>query len=96
MAVNFKVSADDGLLIREIARRAHKTVYKDYAKTVQSPQYTMMDLCAAHNTCPLRLQELLEARDAEFAHDILGIRKYICRTTGHLNELFVPRFAKPD
>ena len=53
-----------------------------------------MDIDACHsNGCPLKLHELLEADDFNFAHDAFGIRKHIDRTTGKLQDCFVPRYA---
>ena len=53
-----------------------------------------MDIDACHNNgCPLKLQELLDADDFNFAHDVFGIRGNIDRTTGELLNCFVPRYA---
>jgi len=55
----------------------------------------LMDIDACHsNGCPLRLADLLEADDVNFAHDIFGIRAHISRITGELKDCFVPRYAK--
>jgi hypothetical protein len=56
---------------------------------------TVMDIDACHcNGTPLKLQELLDADDANFAHDVFGITRHIDRTTGKLTNCFLPRFAK--
>ena len=56
-----------------------------------------MDLTACHlNGCPLDLPKLMNARDSDFGHDVLGIRRYINRTTGQLEEQFVLRCALPE
>lgn len=52
-----------------------------------------MDLAATHAHCPLRLQELLDADDFNFSHDIFGIMRHIDRSTGLLGDCFLPRFA---
>ncbi len=53
-----------------------------------------MDITAAHrNGCPLKLDELLKAEDFDFAHDVFGIRRYINRKTGKLENCFLPRFS---
>jgi len=53
-----------------------------------------MDLEATHcNGNPLKLQELLEADDFNFTHDILGIQRHLNRTTGQLENCFVPRYS---
>ena len=55
----------------------------------------IMDIDACHNNgCPLKLQELLDADDFNFAHDVFGIRQHINRQTGKLENCFVPRYAK--
>lgn len=55
-----------------------------------------MDITAAHaNGCPLQLRALLAADDFNFAHDVLGIRRFIDRSTGRIPaEKFWPRFAR--
>ena len=42
----------------------------------------------------LRLNELLEADDFNFSHDICGIQNNIDRTTKTFMNCFVPRFAR--
>ena len=55
----------------------------------------LMDIDACHsNGCPLKLQELLVADNANFAHDIFGIRRHLDRTTGELGDCFLPRYSK--
>ena len=41
----------------------------------------------------LRLNDLLNADDSNFAHDICGIQKNINRETREIENFFVPRFA---
>jgi len=54
----------------------------------------IMDIDACHsNGNPLRLQELLDADRANFAHDVFGIRANIDRITGKLNNCFLPRYS---
>ena len=53
----------------------------------------LMDIESAHNDIPLRLQELLGADDANFAHDIIGIMSHLNRTTFKLDGVWHPRFA---
>ena len=54
----------------------------------------LMDIDACHaNGCPLKLQELLQADDFNFSHDVLGIRQHLNRKTGKLMDCFVPRYA---
>ena len=54
----------------------------------------VMDIDACHsNGCPLKLEELLNASDFDFAHDVGGIITNINRETGKLENCFVPRYA---
>jgi hypothetical protein len=52
-----------------------------------------MDLAAVHALNPLRLQELAEADDGNFFHDMGGIAKNLNRRTGRLENCFVPRYS---
>ncbi len=79
-------------LIHKIAKRA-----ADLAKHI-GIRYDLllasMDITACHlNGNPLMLQELLDADNGNFAHDILGIRIHINRETGELEDFFVPRYS---
>lgn len=53
----------------------------------------MMDLEEAHKQFNLRLEDMFNADDYNFAHDIVGIQKHLNRETRDFN-FFVPRFAK--
>ena len=53
----------------------------------------LMDIEHADNTFNLRLEDLLNADDFDFAHDIVGIVSNINRETKDFN-FFIPRFAK--
>ena len=53
----------------------------------------MMDLENADNVFNLRLEELLNADDFDFAHDIIGIVNNIDRRNPTDFNLFVPRYA---
>ena len=72
-----------------IARRA-VAMAKEHG--IQYDQMTaVMDIDACHkNGNPLKLGELLEADDFNFAHDVFGIRQHINRTNGKLSHCFVP------
>lgn len=81
-------------LILKIAERGYEEmsmygVYKDKLSM-------LMDLEAAHADCPLDLQRLLDADEANFYHDVMGIFKNINRRTKKLENCFVPRFAKRE
>lgn len=76
----------------EIAKRANAMAAE---VSINYPRLdAMMDIDACHmNDCPLKLQELLQADDFNFAHDVFGIRAHINRHTGKLMDCFVPRYA---
>lgn len=88
--ISFEVKRkSDREMIERIVGRAGMMFGKDY-KALDID----MDITATHcNGMPLRLADLLLADDFNFAHDLLGIRKHLNRTTGELENCFVPRFA---
>ena len=54
-----------------------------------------MDVQACHcNGNPLRLEELLNADNGNFVHDVSGIISHINRDTGKLEDFFSPKFSK--
>jgi len=56
-----------------------------------------MDLTACHtHGCPLDLDHMAQASRADLMHDIAGIHRHLDRTTGQLQDCFVPRFAKQE
>lgn len=78
-------------IILKIAERAQDRF--DQTGCGQTLTDTMMDISATNaNGCPLRLQELLDADDFNFYHDVFGIYRHIDRTTGTLEGGFLPRF----
>lgn len=54
----------------------------------------MMDLECCINLFDLRLEDLLNADDFNFAHDIVGIQNNLNRETKQMENYFLPRFAK--
>lgn len=52
-----------------------------------------MDLECAVDEFNLRLNDLLNADDYNFAHDIYGIQHNLNRQTKKMENFFVPRFA---
>lgn len=57
----------------------------------------LMDILATHaNGCPLRLADLANADDYNFAHDVFGIGRHLDRETGKLTGHFLPRFAAAE
>lgn len=87
--ISFDVSRTESSLIERIANRALAGCRsEDMLLLIE------MDLVTVHaNGCPLKLEDLLAASDADFAHDLLGIRTHLDRDSGQLNDLFRPRFA---
>lgn len=84
---------DDLDLIADIADRAEAMAD---AHGVKYERLTaMMDVQGVHQSCPLKLDELLAADDTNFAHDVFGIANHIDRSAypGKLTDCFRPRFA---
>jgi len=77
-------------LVMAIADRAWEKMKANYKDKLS----LMMDIDATNENCPLKLQELLEAKDADFYHDIIGIHNNLNRQTKKLENCFLPRFAK--
>ena len=94
--ISFKVPTNDLVIIEEIVDRA-LAMYRQHKNKYDKPYDRMdchMDITVCHaNGCPLRLRELLEADDSNFAHDVFGIRRHLNRETGQLEDCFLPRFA---
>jgi len=86
-----KTSKEDMILILKIAQRANQ-IAEQYG-----PPYDVMtadlDITNAHANCPLKLEEMLNADNGNFCHDVFGIRANINRATGQLENCFLPRFA---
>ena len=89
--LNFEMdNMQDADTINRIARRA--VLIANRAGVEYSLLEATMDITAAHcNGNPLRLVELENYSDANFAHDVFGIRRHIDRETGALGDCFVPR-----
>jgi len=88
--LNWKASREEHALILEIVKRAAQA-WPDVNRMELN-----MDITAAHlNGCPLRLQELLEAEEFDFRHDVAGINRHINRQTGKLEDCFLPRYSRP-
>lgn len=91
--IKWNVSRGEANLIVAIATRAVKLAKESDIEL--NLLHVAMNVTACHaNGCPLRLQDLLEADDFNFIHDIVGIDNYIDRTTGKLTGFFEPRFAE--
>lgn len=87
--INWKITEEDNALVVAIVERA----LEDSPDELDLDKLDLaMDLTACHlNGCPLRLKELLEADEFNFAHDVFGIRNHIDRTTGKLTGFFEPK-----
>jgi len=86
--ITWSTTKEDYEVITEIVKRAKSLgVERDILSL-------NMDICAAHENCPLRLEDLLKADNFEFLHDVYGIIRHLNRKTGELENLFLPRFAK--
>ena len=83
------MTKDEKYLIMQIAERADK---KDLLMFDRLS--LIMDLEAAHNEIGLKLNDLLNADEANFAHDIIGIQRNIDRRTKTIVNCFLPRFSK--
>lgn len=88
MQPNFEVTPEERLTVGRIVQRAAK-MFPDWDKTSLA-----MDLVATHNhACRLRLTDLLEADDFNFAHDITGIVYNLDRYELTFKNCFLPRFT---
>lgn len=91
--VRWDVTPADQALIKLIVKRAKRANL--LADVPDAEENVTMDLEATHaNGCPLDLVKLLRAPASDFGHDLLGISKYLDRTTGTLRDFFLPRCAR--
>src|SRR3972149_1191697 len=90
---NFNTSTKEFRIIVRIVKRAEKLARKFLGQPTDRTSL-WMDIAATHNTCPLKLEELLAADDANFSHDIFNIVRHMDRKTGELGGCFLPRFAR--
>jgi hypothetical protein len=80
--------------IQKIGKRGSE-LYKRINGTDVKPQFIASEVWIVHNyICPLRLDELAEADEANFAHDVGGIHRHLDLGNKKLNDCFRPRFAK--
>lgn len=77
-------------LIMDIVDRGWEKMKVNYKDKLSM----MMDIDATNENCPLKLQELLNADDFNFYHDLIGIGNNLNRKTKKLENCFLPRFAK--
>jgi len=88
--ISFNTTKEEAAIIYEIIMRVTKSgQLKRF-----DPLNLMMDITATHcNGNKLDLQNLLEAPDLDFFHDIFGIIKNLNRSTGKLDNFFSPRYS---
>ena len=84
------INKEDMILISKIVKRGLPLMKDHYISILD---FTM-DIDAANNDIPLKLNDLLNADDLNFNHDIIGIYKNINRNTKKLDNCFIPRYAK--
>lgn len=79
-------------LFAKVVKRA-ETLLKKHKVEIDRTDLRM-DLLACHlNGCPLDWQKMIDAPDFDFLYDIGGIRRYINRENGQLEDFFHPRCA---
>lgn len=89
MTVKFKLSKRDAALLSKCVDRALK-IYPGQLRRLD----LTMDLEAVHaNGCRLDFKRLLAFPDFDFSHDIAGIVNNLDRSTGQLQNCFLPRCA---
>lgn len=87
--ISFDAGYYDSILIRRIARR-----WKAMSDDRRDIMEINMDVTATHcNGNPLRLQDMIDADNFNFAHDMHGIYRHLNRKTGKLENCFLPRFT---
>lgn len=92
--ISFDVTKEDAALLRQAAKRAHDMDTENNGPRAQDIMTWSMDLTACHaNGCPLDLPKLLGFPNFDFPHDAFGIRRHIDRSTGKLQDCFLPRAA---
>ena len=79
-------------LLRAIAERASR-FYASVGVKVK-PEFIMVELRVVHDEIvPLRLDDLLNADDSNFVHDVAGIHQHLDLGNCRLNDFFHPRYA---
>lgn len=90
--ITFKISLKEQAIIDNVVEKTRQLAL---TYGIDYPVHEIsMDLTAAHGVSPLPLQKLLDTAStnpADFSHDVFGIRRHLNRTTGELENCFVPR-----
>ncbi len=90
MTISFKTTQTEFDIINEIVDRAWGLGW--LRRSYENRMAIVMDLAATHaNGNPLRLADLRDADDFNFAHDMSGICNCLDRETGTLTGGFSPR-----
>ena len=85
------MTKEERLLIVDVAKRAEEMDLLLFDR-----MSLIMDIENVHAEIGLKLTELLNADDLNFAHDIVGIQQNFDRQSKKLQNLFLPRYAKGD
>lgn len=82
------LSKEEYALCNQIAERAVKELGFDKCTA-------FMDITICHSEArEMKLEELLKAPLADFAHDVFGINQHLDHGTHKLTDCFLPRYAK--
>ncbi len=93
MELHFEsITKADYANMRAIADRAGK----DNGLYGHDRNTLLMDLVHVHAQCPMDFQKLLAFPTLAFDHDMYGIAANINRTTGQLDNCFLPRCTLPS
>lgn len=93
-SLSFSVTDEEAAIITKIARRAVAMDREINGRLARKLLDWRMDFTATHASGrPLRLIDLLNADDFNFAHDAFGIERFLDRSTGQLTGFFAPRFS---
>ena len=84
------LNKEEMILINKIVKRGFPLMKDHYISILDMT----MDIDAANNDIPLKLNDLLIADDLNFYHDIMGIYNNINRNTKKIDNCFLPRYAK--
>lgn len=83
------MTKEEKLLIMDIVKRADEMDLLMFDRLS-----LMMDIEAVHAEIGLKLNDLLNADDLNFSHDVVGIQQNVDRVNKKLTNLFLPRYAK--
>jgi hypothetical protein len=94
--VEFSMGREELELVKQIAERVEELTAAMQIEGMQYDRHELvMDLDAAYTSAgPVNLTRLLESPDADFLHDIYGIRRHIDRASGELTGCFMPRCGR--